>query len=72
MAARNLFTMAPSNRTTMSKPSSCSIHGHSEAVLRDDEHAEQRESDSRTSGQEGHAAVLLADRDGDWFFARRP
>jgi len=40
--------------------------------LRDDENAEHRESDSRTSGQEGHPAVLLADRDGDWFFARRP
>jgi hypothetical protein len=72
MAARKLFTMTPSSRTTISKQSSLPIDDPSEAVLHDDEHEDLRESDSRPSIREGHDAVLLADRDGDWFFARRP
>jgi hypothetical protein len=72
MAARKLFTMTPSSRTTISNQSSPSIDDRSEAVLRDDEKEELLESDARPSIREAHDAVLLVDRDGDWFFARRP
>ena len=69
MAARKSFTMTPSNRTTIATQSSASIDEQSQAVLRNEEHEERRERDSTAFGREAHGAVLLADRDGDWFFA---
>ena len=72
MAARKSFTMTPSNRTTISNQSVSAIDEPAEAVVRDDANEEPRERDATAANPEAHGAVLLADRDGDWFFARRP